>query len=107
MIICPMFEKLLIRGVRWTTGNRTEYLLYNWLNYPFMGGDCITDHQIHNIDVISWFMGNKNPIKALGQGAEIRPSVGNKYDFFMVDYEFENNVHVISSTAISMVVQIT
>lgn len=78
--------------------NDAEYLLYNWLNYPFMGGDCITDHQIHNIDVISWFMGNKNPIKALGQGAKIRPSVGNKYDFFMVDYEFENNVHVVSST---------
>ena len=76
----------------------TEYILYNWLNYPFMGGDCINDHQIHNIDVISWFMGNKNPIRALGQGAKIRPSVGNKYDFFMVDYEFENNVHILSST---------
>lgn len=76
----------------------TEYVLRNWLNYPFMGGDVITDHQIHNIDVISWFMGNKNPIKAIGQGAKIYPSVGNKYDFFMVDYEFENNVHVVSSS---------
>ncbi len=78
--------------------NDTEYILYNWLNYPFMGGDVITDHQIHNIDVVSWFMGNKNPVKAIGQGAKIRPSVGNKYDFFMVDYEFENNVHIVSSS---------
>ena len=76
----------------------TEHVLYNWLNYPFMGGDCINDHQIHNIDVVRWFMGDKTPMRAIGQGAKIRPSLGNKYDFFMVDYEFENNIHIISST---------
>ncbi len=76
----------------------TEYILRNWLNYPFMGGDVIVDHHIHNLDVVSWFMGNKVPVKAYGFGAKVRPSLGNKYDFFSVDYEFKNNAHIASST---------
>jgi predicted dehydrogenase len=76
----------------------TEYILHNWLNYPFMGGDVITDHHIHNLDVVSWFMGNKVPVKAYGFGAKVRPSLGNKYDFFSVHYEYENGVTIASGT---------
>jgi predicted dehydrogenase len=83
------------RKPEWTD---TEYLLRNWLNYPFMGGDVIVDHHIHNLDVISWFMGNKAPVKAYGYGAKIRPSLGNKYDFFSVHYEYENEISIASGT---------
>lgn len=76
----------------------TEYVIRNWLNYPFMGGDVIVDHHIHNLDVVSWFMGNKAPVKAHGFGGKIRPSLGNKYDLFAIDYEFENNAHIFSGT---------
>ncbi|MDR3093894.1 MAG: Gfo/Idh/MocA family oxidoreductase [Bacteroidales bacterium] len=76
----------------------TEYLLRNWLNYPFMGGDVITDHHIHNLDVISWFMGNKVPVKAHGFGAKVRPSLGNKYDIFSIHYEFDNGAVIASGT---------
>ncbi|MDR2859409.1 MAG: Gfo/Idh/MocA family oxidoreductase, partial [Mediterranea sp.] len=83
------------RKPEWTDA---EYLLRNWLNYPFMGGDSITDHHIHNLDVISWFMGNKVPVKASGFGAKVRPSLGNKYDLISVHYEYENGVTIASGT---------
>ena len=76
----------------------TEFVIRNWLNFPFMGGDVIVDHHIHNLDVVSWFMGNKAPVKATGFGAKIRPSLGNKYDFYAVDYEFDNGAHIGSYT---------
>ena len=83
------------RRPEWTD---TEYLLRNWLNYPFMGGDCIVDHHIHNLDVVSWFLGNKAPKKAIGFGAKIRPSLGCKYDIYSVHYEYDNGVIIASGT---------
>lgn len=90
-------------GRTWYTNRRpgwtdTEYIIRNWLNYPFMGGDVIVDHHIHNLDVVSWFMGNQVPVKAYGFGAKVRPSLGNKYDFFSIDYEFANGAHIASGT---------
>ena len=90
-------------GRTWYTNRRpdwtdTEYVLRNWLNFPFMGGDVIVDHHIHNLDVVSWFMGNKAPVAAMGYGAKIRPSLGCKYDFYAVDYEFDNGAHIGSYT---------
>ena len=90
-------------GRTWYTNRRpgwtdTEYVLRNWLNFPFMGGDVIVDHHIHNLDVVSWFMGNKAPVSAMGFGAKVRPSLGCKYDFYAVDYEFENGAHIGSYT---------
>lgn len=76
----------------------TEYVLRNWLNYPFMGGDCIVDHHIHNLDVVSWFMGNRAPVRAWGFGGKLRPSPGNKYDIFSVHYEYDNSVVIASGT---------
>ncbi|MDR3244814.1 MAG: Gfo/Idh/MocA family oxidoreductase [Prevotellaceae bacterium] len=83
------------RKPEWTDA---EYILRNWLNYPFMGGDVIVDHHIHNLDVVSWFMGNKVPVKACGFGAKVHPSAGNKYDIFSVHYEFENGAVIASGT---------
>lgn len=90
-------------GRTWYTNRKpewsdSEYIIRNWLNYPFMGGDVIVDHHIHNIDVISWFMGNKTPKEAMGFGAKIRPSLGNKYDFFSTNYVFDKNVQISSAT---------
>jgi len=90
-------------GRTWYTNRRpgwtdTEFVLRNWLNYPFMGGDVIVDHHIHNMDVVSWFMGNKAPVRASGFGAKVRPSLGTKYDFYAVDYEFDNGARIGSYT---------
>ena len=90
-------------GRTWYTNRRpewtdTEFVLRNWLNFPFMGGDVIVDHHIHNLDVVSWFMGNKAPVKASGFGAKVRPSLGCKYDFYAVDYEFDNGACIGSYT---------
>jgi predicted dehydrogenase len=72
----------------------TEFVLRNWLNFPFMGGDVHVDHHIHNMDVVSWFMGNQAPVRATGFGAKVRPSLGCKYDFYAVDYEFKNGARI-------------
>jgi len=88
---CIGYEWLINRKPEWSDA---EYAIRDWLYFPFLSGDYTVANLIHNIDVISWFMGNQAPTYAMGFGAKIRPILGNKYDFFAVDYEFGNGAHV-------------
>jgi len=88
---CIGYEWCINRKPEWTDA---EYMIRNWLYYPFLSGDYTVANLIHNIDVVSWFMGNKAPVQAMAFGAKIRPNFGNKYDFFAVDYEFDNGAHI-------------
>ena len=86
-------------GYEWQTNRKpewsdAEYMIRNWMYFPFLGGDYTVANLIHNIDVISWFMGNKAPVHAMGFGAKVHPNIGNKYDFFAVDYVFDNKAHI-------------
>ncbi|MCK4967320.1 hypothetical protein KAS50_09815 [bacterium] len=75
-----------------------EYQCRNWYYYCWLSGDHIVEQHIHNIDVINWVM-NGYPIKATGVGGrQVRtdPKWGNIYDHFVIDYEFPNDVHVMS-----------
>ncbi|MGQ8336927.1 Gfo/Idh/MocA family protein [Sunxiuqinia sp. A32] len=69
-----------------------EYMLRTWTNWTWTGGDHIVEQHVHNIDVINWFTG-KHPIKANAFGSRIRRKIGNQYDNFSVDFEFENGTH--------------
>ena len=68
-----------------------EYMLRNWGNFCWLSGDHITEQFIHEIDVMSWYMG-RTPAKAVGWGGRQRRITGDMYDFFNVEYVYENGV---------------
>lgn len=86
--------------VPWTKPRRdgwsdAEYLTRNWVNFTEMSGDHIVEQHIHNIDVAIWFIG-RLPVSALGFGGRARRPSGNQFDFFSVDYDFGDDVHLHS-----------
>jgi myo-inositol 2-dehydrogenase/D-chiro-inositol 1-dehydrogenase len=83
-------------GALWVRGRRPEwtdmeYMLRNWGNFCWLSGDHITEQFIHEIDVMSWYMG-RPPVKAVGWGGRQRRITGDQYDFFSVEYVYENGV---------------
>jgi predicted dehydrogenase len=76
------------RQPEWTD---MEYMLRNWVNFCWLSGDHITEQFIHEIDVMNWHMG-QNPVKAIGWGGRQRRITGDQYDFFSIEYAYENGV---------------
>ncbi len=76
------------RQPKWTG---MEYMLRNWVNFCWLSGDHITEQFIHEIDVMNWYVG-KNPLRAIGWGGRQRRVTGDQYDFFSIDYEYENGL---------------
>jgi len=72
-----------------------EWMIRDWVNWTWLSGDHIVEQHVHNIDVINWFVGD-HPVKAVGFGARHRRVTGDQYDFFSVDFEFENGMHCAS-----------
>lgn len=69
--------------------------LRNWLYYNWLSGDHIVEQAIHSIDLMSWAMGDKLPIRAVGTGgrqSRTEAKFGNVYDHFAITYEYENGV---------------
>jgi len=68
-----------------------EYMLRNWANFCWLSGDHIVEQFIHEVDVMNWFVG-KIPVKAMGWGGRQRRLTGDQYDFFSVEYVYENGM---------------
>jgi myo-inositol 2-dehydrogenase / D-chiro-inositol 1-dehydrogenase len=68
-----------------------EYMLRNWANFCWLSGDHIVEQFIHEIDVMNWYMG-KNPVKAIAWGGRQRRVTGDQYDFFSVEYVYDNGM---------------
>lgn len=67
----------------------------NWLYYNYISGDHIVEQAIHSIDMMSWALGDIQPVKATGTGgrqSRIGKEYGNIYDHFAIVYEYENGV---------------
>jgi predicted dehydrogenase len=73
-----------------------EYMIRDWVNWAWLSGDIIVEQHIHHLDAMLWVMG-KTPAKATGMGAHLRRPTGDQYDFFSIDYEFDNGVHMHST----------
>ena len=67
----------------------------NWLNFTEMSGDHIVEQHVHNLDLAIWFLG-RLPVTAGGFGGRARRETGNMFDFFSVDYDFGDDVHIHS-----------
>jgi predicted dehydrogenase len=72
-----------------------DYMARNWLNFTELSGDHIVEQHVHNLDVAVWFLG-KLPISAVGFGGRARRQTGNMFDFFSVDLDFGDGVHIHS-----------
>jgi len=73
-----------------------EYMIRDWVNWAWLSGDIIVEQHIHHLDAMLWVLG-KTPIKATGMGARARRTTGDQFDFFSVDYEYDNGVHMHST----------
>ena len=72
-----------------------EWMIRDWVNWKWLSGDHIVEQHVHNIDVFLWMSGLK-VAKATGFGSRQGRITGDQYDFFSVDYEMENGVHLHS-----------
>jgi myo-inositol 2-dehydrogenase/D-chiro-inositol 1-dehydrogenase len=81
------------RQSNWTD---MEYMVRDWVNWTWLSGDHIVEQHVHNLDVVNWYLGDAHPEKALGFGGRWRRPSGDQYDFFSIDYTYDNDVHVHS-----------
>ena len=77
-----------------------DYQIHNWYHFCWLCGDHIVEQHVHNLDVVNWAM-QSHPIRAVGMGGRVRPYSdpnvdGNIFNFFAVDLEYPNGVHVLS-----------
>ena len=70
-----------------------EYMIRNWYNFCWLSGDHIVDQFIHELDVMTWFIG-KLPVQAIAWGGRQRRNTGDQYDFFSVEYVYDNGMQV-------------
>ncbi|MDR2534283.1 MAG: Gfo/Idh/MocA family oxidoreductase [Tannerellaceae bacterium] len=89
------------QGAWWNKRKRPEwsdmeYCIRNWFNIKWLSGDHILDQAIHNIDIVTWFMGMR-PINAVGFGGRAQRLTGDIFDFFSVDYYYENNRKMLTT----------
>jgi len=75
--------------------SNASYMTRNWLNFTELSGDHIVEQHVHNLDVAVWFLG-RLPVSAVGFGGRARRETGNMFDFFSVDYDFGDDVHIHS-----------
>jgi len=84
------------RKPQWKTD--MEYQIRNWYHFTWLCGGCIVEQHVHNLDVACWAL-KAHPVKCVGMGGRLvntGPEFGESYDHFAVDYEFPDNVHVMS-----------
>lgn len=70
--------------------NDMEYMMRNWVNFCCTSGDLVVEQFVHEIDMMSWFMGDKHPVRAEATGGRQRRVTGDMYDFFSIEYVYEN-----------------
>ncbi len=67
----------------------------NWYYYNWLSGDFIVEMTVHSLDMMSWAMGDRMPIRATGTGGRqvrVDDKYGNIYDHFAVEFEYANGV---------------
>lgn len=73
-----------------------EYMIRDWVNWAWLSGDIIVEQHIHHLDAMLWITG-KTPVTAVGMGAHLRRRTGDQFDFFSIDYTFDDGVHMHST----------
>ena len=81
------------RGNRADWKSQMDYEVQHWYFFKWLCGDHIVEQNIHNIDVINWFMGSA-PVRANGTSGvyDKRGGLGDIHDHFAITYEYANGV---------------
>jgi myo-inositol 2-dehydrogenase / D-chiro-inositol 1-dehydrogenase len=66
-----------------------EAMIRDRANWTWQTGDSMVNLLVHNIDVIIWFFG-KHPVRANGFGGRHRRTSGDMYDYFSIDFTFDD-----------------
>jgi myo-inositol 2-dehydrogenase / D-chiro-inositol 1-dehydrogenase len=70
-----------------------EAMIRDFFNWNWLSGDHILDQHIHNLDVAVWFF-EKYPVRAVGFGGRHHRPLGDQYDYFSIDFEFDDGRHM-------------
>jgi myo-inositol 2-dehydrogenase/D-chiro-inositol 1-dehydrogenase len=70
-------------------------LVRTWQSWVALSGDHLVEQHVHNIDIANWFCGGP-PVSAVGFGGRGQRVAGDMYDFFSVDYDYGDAVHIHS-----------
>ena len=70
-------------------------LVKSWQNWITLSGDHLVEQHVHNIDIANWFC-DRPPVSAVGFGSRGRRNAGDMYDFFSIDYDYGDGVHIHS-----------
>lgn len=70
-------------------------LVRTWQNWVTLSGDHLVEQHVHNIDIANWFCG-RPPVSAVGFGGRAQRQAGDMYDFFSIDYDYGEGVHIHS-----------
>ncbi len=72
-----------------------DWMIRDWNNWTWLGGDHIVEQHVHNLDVMNWVLGS-HPVSVVAMGGRHRRITGDQYDFFCSDFTYPNDVHVLS-----------
>jgi predicted dehydrogenase len=75
-----------------------EWQIRNFIYFTWLGGDCIVDLVMHNIDIVNWAFGGP-PKTAIGLGGRQiheTPKHGNVFDHFAVEYVYGQDVRTLT-----------
>ena len=70
-------------------------MVRNWVSFTEMSGDHIVEQHVHNLDVANWYIG-RPPVSAVGFGGRARRQTGDQFDFFSIDFDYDDSVHIHS-----------
>jgi predicted dehydrogenase len=77
-----------------------EWQMRNWYYFTWLSGDFNVEQHVHFLDVCTWVMNEKYPVRCVGMGGrQVRtgPEYGNIYDHFAVVYEYDNGARLFSN----------
>ena len=99
------YGKLYGGRVAWCSGhafNRSpvnaqsvDAFVRSWKVWIGLSGDHIVEQHVHNLDVANWFCG-RHPVAAAGMGGRAQRPAGNMYDFFSIDLDYGDGLHIHS-----------
>ena len=70
-------------------------LVRSWQNWLTLSGDHIVEQHVHQLDIANWFAG-RPPVGAVGFGGRARRPAGALFDFFSIDFDYGDSVHIHS-----------
>ncbi len=72
-----------------------EFRCRRWYPHCWLSGDHIVEQHVHNLDIMNWAL-QGTPQSILGTGGRETRKAGNIWDHFATDFEYAEDVHVMS-----------